>query len=106
MAQLNQVARPATPEAAISYLPRVLAIIERQRGRLSALPVPARMRTEFAAGLAGQGQLAALLRHVLRRLQTGIVEVGTFVRIEAQSDRLRAQINRHFRDAGLARCAA
>ena len=105
LAQLNQLARPTTPEAAIAYLPRVLAIIERQRGRLSGLTVPARMRTEFTAGLAGQGQLAALLRHVLRQLQAGIVEVGTFVRIEAQSDRLRAEINRHFRDAGLARCA-
>jgi hypothetical protein len=104
--QLNQLARPATPEAAVSYLPRVLAIMESQRDRLSALTVPARKRAEFAAGLAGQGQLAALLRHVLRQLQAGMVEVGTFVRVEAQSDGLRAEINRHFRDAGLGRCAA
>jgi hypothetical protein len=106
LAQLNRLARPATPEAAISYLPRVLAIMERQRSRLSALTVPARMRAEFAAGLAGQGQLAALLRHVLRQLQAGIVEVGTFLRVESQSDSLRSEINRHFRDAGLGRCAA
>jgi len=106
LAQLNRLPRPSTPEGAVSYLPQALAILQRERGRLAALDPPAPARAQFAAGLAGQGQLAALLGHVYHQLETGLVEIGTFSRVQTESDTLRADITAHLKRAGLARCAA
>jgi hypothetical protein len=105
LAQLNALPQPTTPEGAVSYLPRALAIIQRERRQLAALHPSAPTRAQFTAGLEGQGQLAALLSRVLHQLQTGLVEVGTFSRVETESDTLRADISAHLRQAGLARCA-
>lgn len=105
LAQLNRLGQPTTPEQAISYLPQAVAIIGHERSGLAALSPPAGMRAEVDAGLAGQGQLAALLRHISDQLRSGLVEVGTFSRAQAEGDTLRADINAHFRRAGLAQCA-
>lgn len=106
LAQLNRLPRPTTPEGAVSYLPRALAILKRERSRLAALDPPSPMRAQFKAGLASQGQLAALLGHVYHQLETGLVEIGTFSRVQTESDTLSADITAHLQRAGLARCAA
>ena len=104
-ARLNRLVRPTTPEQAVSYLPRVLAIMRRGTARLAALDPPAGKRTELAAGLAGADQLAANLHRFLHQLQTGLVEAGSFPRLQVQSAALRAQIDGHLRQAGLTGCA-
>jgi hypothetical protein len=106
LAQLSRLTRPTTPEGAISYLPRALAIMQRAKGELTALHPPAPVRAQFAAGLADQGQLAALLHRVYHQLETGLLEIGTFTHVEAETDALRADISAHLRRAGLARCVA
>jgi hypothetical protein len=103
-ARLNHLAGPTTPEQAVSYLPQVLAIMHRETSRLQGLDPPAAKRAELAAGLASAGQLAARLHSFLHELQTGIVEVGSFPRLQAQSTALRAQIDGHLRQAGLEGC--
>jgi hypothetical protein len=104
LAQLDRLPEPATPEQAVTYIPEAIAILEREQSRLAALEPPGRVRGQFAAGLAGQGQLAAML-HVSEELRSGLVEVGTLSRAQAEGQTLRADINAHFRQAGLARCA-
>src|SRR5271166_2389301 len=71
LAQLNRLRAPTTPEQAISYLPQAVAIIGRERSGLAALDPPAALRAEVDAGLAGQGQLATLLRHISEELRSG-----------------------------------
>ncbi len=104
-ARLNRLVRPTTPEQAVSYLPQVLAIMHRGTAGLAALDPPAGKRTELAAALAGADQLAANLHGFLHRLQTGLVEVGSFPRLQVQSATLRTQIDGHLRQAGLSGCA-
>lgn len=106
LAQLNRLQRPTTPEGAVSYLPQAVAILQRERGQLAALDPPSPMRAQFKAGLASQGQLAALLGHVYHHLETGLVEIGTFSQVQTESEALRADITAHLQRAGLARCAA
>jgi hypothetical protein len=103
-ARLNRLARPTTPEQAASYLPQVLAIMHRGTAGLAALDPPAGKRTELADALTGAARLAANLHRFLRQLQTGLVEVGSFPRLEVQSAALRAEIDGHLRQAGLAGC--
>jgi hypothetical protein len=105
LAQLDRLPEPATPEQAVTYIPQAIAILEREKSGLAALEPPGRVREQFAAGLAGQGQLAAMLRHVSEELRSGLVEVGTLSRAQAEGQTLRADINAHFRQAGLVRCA-
>ncbi len=106
LAQLSRLTRPTTPEGAITYLPQALAIMERAKAELTVLNPPAPARAEFSAGLADQGQLAALLHRVYHQLETGLVEIGTFSHVEAETNALRAEISAHLRRAGLARCVA
>ena len=90
----------------MSYLPHAIAMIQRETGALAALdPGPAK-RAELAAAIASSHQLAALLTSFLHQLRTQIVEFTTFAQVQAQSSALRAQIDAHFRQAGLTRCAS
>jgi hypothetical protein len=105
LAQFNRLPLPATPEQAVSYLPQALAIMQRETGRLAALDLPASKRAQFQAGLASSRQLATLLHGVLHKLRSGVVEISAFAQVQAQSATLKADIDAHLRQAGLARCA-
>jgi hypothetical protein len=105
LAQLNRLSLPSTPEQAVSYLPQALAIMQRETGRLAALDLPASKRAQLQAGLASALQLSTLLHGVLHKLRSGVVEVSSFTRVQAQSAALKADIDAHLSQAGLARCA-
>jgi hypothetical protein len=105
LAQLNKLPQPTTPEQAVAYLPQAVAIMQRETTRLAALELPASKRAQFQAALAGTRQLASVLRGVLRKLRSGVIEISAFAQVQAQSDALRADIDAHLRQAGLARCA-
>lgn len=105
LTQLNKLAQPTSAEQAVSYLPRALVIMQRETSGLTALDPPAPERAQVAAGLASAQQLAALLRRFLHELRGGLVEISTFGRVQAQTGALRADVNAHFRLAGLTRCA-
>jgi hypothetical protein len=105
-AQLNKFAQPTTPEGAVTYLPHVLAIMNGESSRLAALQAPAADRAQLAAGFASERQLEVLLDGFLHKLQSGVVEVSSFAEVQSHSESLKAAVNAHFRDAGLAQCAA
>lgn len=105
LAQLDMLTRPTTAEQAVSYLPHAISIIHVETEQLAALDPPASGRAQFAAALASDRQLAALLSGFLQTLKTGLVELGTFARVQARSNALRADIARQFRQAGLVGCA-
>jgi hypothetical protein len=105
LAKLNGLPQPTTPEAATSYLPKALAIMQGEQSRLTALHVPADKQAQLKAALASAGELADLLRGFLHKLKSGVVEVSTFGQVQASSDALKANIDAHFQQAGLARCA-
>jgi hypothetical protein len=105
LTQLNRLSQPTTPEQAVTYLPQALAIMQRETTRLTALELPASKRAQFQAALAGTRQLAAILHGVLHKLHSGLIEISAFAQVQAQSDALKAQIDAHLRQAGLARCA-
>ena len=104
LAELNKLPQPTTPEGATSYLPKALAIMQSEATQLTALQMPEDKRAQVKAGLASAGELAAVLRGFLHKLRSGIVEVSTFGQVEARSDALKAEIDAHFRQAGLERC--
>jgi hypothetical protein len=104
LAVLNKTPEPTSPTQAIGYLPKALAIIQRQSARLQALSVPASKRAELQAALASGRQLGTLLEGFLRKLQSGSFELATFTQVQSQSVTLREQINAHFRKAGLTSC--
>jgi hypothetical protein len=105
LAKIDKLTRPTTPGEAVTYLPRVLRIMRRETRELVALEPPASQRAQLAASLEKTRQLAALLGRFLHELQSGLVEISTFARIQGQSDALKADIDSSFRQAGLARCA-
>jgi hypothetical protein len=102
---LNKLTQPSTPEGALSYLPKALTIMQRETGQLAVLDPSASRRAAFAAALASAHQLETVLRRFLRQMQAGVVEISTFSKVQSQSEALRADINAHFRQAGLTRCA-
>jgi hypothetical protein len=104
LAVLNKTPEPTSPTQAIGYLPKALAIIQRQSARLEALSVPASKRGELQAALASGTQLGTLLEGFLRKLHSGSFELATFTQVQTQSVALREQINAHFRKAGLTSC--
>jgi hypothetical protein len=104
LAVLAKTPEPTSPTAAISYLPKALAIIQRQGARLSALNAPASKRAEVQAALASGQQLGTLLAGFLQKLRSGSFELATFSQVQSQSVTLRQQINAHFRKAGLTSC--
>jgi hypothetical protein len=89
----------------VSYLPKALMIMQRETNGLAALDPPASERAQVAAGLASARQLAALLRRFLHELRGGLVELSTFAQVQTQTGTYRADLDAHFRQAGLARCA-
>jgi hypothetical protein len=103
--QLDRLAQPTTLEQTVSYLPRALAIMQRETGGLAALHPVGSSRAQFAAALASARQLAGVLTRFLGQLHTGMVQFATFSQVEAQSNELRAALDAHFRQAGLTRCA-
>jgi hypothetical protein len=105
LAELNKLPQPTTPEGATSYLPKALAIMQSLQTQLTALQVPADKQAQLKAGLAAEGELSGVLRGLLHKLRSGIVEIGSFGAAEARSEALKADIDGHFRQAGLQRCA-
>lgn len=104
LAPLARLRRPTTPDQAVAYLPRVLAVLHAERTQLHTLDPSAPARGELAVALAYTARLSALLSGFLDRLKTGIVEITTFGQVQSQSNALRLQIDAHFRRAGLTRC--
>jgi len=105
LAQLHRLAQPTTLEQTVVYLPRALAILQRETSALQTLtPTPSK-RTEFAAALASSHQLATVLASFLHQLHSGIVQFATFSQVENQSTALRDTVDTHFRNAGLTQCA-
>jgi hypothetical protein len=105
LAKLNKLPQPTTPEGATSYLPKALAIMQSEHRQLTALRVPADKQAQLNAGLASAGELSNVLRGLLHKLSSGIVEIGSFGQVQARSQALKADIDTHFRQAGLQRCA-
>jgi hypothetical protein len=106
MAALSKTPEPTTIAAALGFLPKAIALIERQSTRLEALPAPASKRGELQAALGGGRRLGALLTRFLHQLHSGSFEVTSFASVQSQSVALREQINTHFRKAGLKSCLA
>ena len=104
LAVLSRTPEPTTPAQAISYLPKAIAIIQRQSGRLEALSVPASKRRDLEAALSTGRQLGVILVRFLHQLRAGTYQLATFSQVQSQSVTLREQINVHFRKAGLTRC--
>lgn len=104
LAILNRTPEPVTPTQAISYLPKAIAIIQRQSARMQALTAPPAKRAAVAAALSSGHQLAAVLEAFLHKLRTGSLELSTFAQVQSQSVSLREQINADFRRAGLKGC--
>jgi hypothetical protein len=104
LAVLSRTPEPTTPAQAVRYLPKAIAIIQRQSGRLEALAVPASKRRDLDAALSTGRQLGVILVRFLHQLRAGTYELATFSQVQSQSVTLREQINAHFRKAGLTRC--
>jgi hypothetical protein len=105
LGKLSRLPQPTTPEGATSYLPKALAIMQSEVSRLTALQVPADKQAQLKAGLASEGELSNVLRGLLHKLKSGIVEISSFGELQARSDALKADVDAHFRQAGLERCA-
>ena len=104
LAVLNKTPEPTSPTQAVGFLPKAIAIIQRQSLRLEALSAPASKRAELQAALASGRQLGTLLAGFLGKLRSGSFELATFTQVQTQSVTLREQINAHFRKAGLTSC--
>jgi hypothetical protein len=104
LAVLNKTPEPTLPQQAIGYLPKAIAVIQRQSGRLEALNVPASKRADLASAVGSGRQLGVILTGFLHQLHTGKYELATFAQVQSQSITLREQINAHFSKAGLTRC--
>jgi hypothetical protein len=105
LAKLNRLPQPTTPEGATTYLPKALAIMQSEQTQLTSLQVPVDERAQLKAGLASEGELWNVLRGLLHKLRSGVVEINSFGEVQARSDALKADVDAHFRQAGLARCA-
>jgi hypothetical protein len=105
LSQLDTLKRPGTPEQALGYLPRVLAIMHSETARLAALRPPAPARQQLDAALDGTRQLDRTLAAFLRELRSGMLQLATFGTVQSRSVALSEQLDRHFRLAGLSRCA-
>lgn len=105
LAQLNRLQQPTTPAQTVSYLPRALVIIKREAARLGALHTSNSGAGELAAALASTQRLTVLLTRFLDELRHGMVEFAALTAVQSQSMTVRAQIDSHFRQAGLPRCA-
>jgi hypothetical protein len=104
LAVLSKTPEPTTVTAALSFLPKAIALIKRQSARLEALNAPASKRGELQAALGSGRRLDSLLTGFLRQLHSGTYEVASFASVQAQSVALREQINSHFRRVGLDSC--
>jgi hypothetical protein len=104
LAVLKTTPEPTSPTQAITYLPKAIAIIQRQSARLSALSVPSSKRGELEGALARGRQLGTVLEGFLGKLRSGHFELSTFTQVQSESVTLREQINAHFRKAGLTSC--
>lgn len=104
LAVLDRLPRPTTPEAAVAYLPHVLAIMHAERTQLRALDPGSAGQAKLTAALTETSRLSALLSRFLNHLDTGIVELTSFGQVQTESNALRSQIDTDFRRAGLVRC--
>jgi hypothetical protein len=107
LTRLHGLAQPSTPEQAIGYLPRALAIMHSETDSLAALDQPATgSDAQLEAALDGTRELAGTLAAFLRQLRSGMIDLTAFAAVQGKSIALREALDRHFRLAGLASCAA
>ncbi|HXN39688.1 MAG TPA: hypothetical protein VN892_16765 [Solirubrobacteraceae bacterium] len=108
LAQLNGLARPQTPEQAIGYLPRAVAIMHSESADLAALHVPAggAGAAQLDAALASTRELAGTLARFLGQLRSGMIDLTDFGTVQSRGIALHEQLDRQFRLAGLPRCAS
>jgi len=106
VAQLNGLARPQTPEQAIGYLPHAIAIMRSESNSLAALERPAgRSSAQLSAALESTRELTGTLARFLHQMSSGMVDLTDFGTVQSRSVALQAQLDMHFRLAGLTRCA-
>jgi hypothetical protein len=105
LARLHGLTQPRSPEQAIAYLPQALSIMHGEAGQLAALDPPAPSGAHLDAALTETRELSSLLAGFLHELKTGVVELSTFAVVQSKANALRAQIDKHFRAAGLTACA-
>jgi len=107
LAQLNGLARPHTPEQALGYLPRAVAILHSESDSLAALHVPAGGAggAELDAALASTRELAGTLARFMHQLRSGMIDLSEFGAVQSRGIALHEQLDMHFRLAGLTRCA-
>jgi hypothetical protein len=103
--KLDKLPQPTTPEGATSYLPKALAIMQIEETQLTALRVPADKQAQLKAGLASEEELSKVLSGLLHKLRSGIVEISSLGELQTRSNALKADVDAHFRQAGLDRCA-
>src|ERR1700693_955825 len=106
LAQLNKLSQPTTAGQAIVYISRAIAIMRRETDQLATLDSVGPKRAEFAAALASTRRLADVLGSFLHQLRSGVVELVAYTQVQTDSRALTAEINAHFRQAGLTRCVA
>jgi hypothetical protein len=108
LAQLNGLARPHTPEQALGYLPRAVAIMHSESDSLAALHAPAGGAgvDQLDAALASTRELAGTLARFLARLRSGMIDLTDFGTVQSRGIALHEQLDRQFRLAGLTRCAS
>ncbi len=107
LAQLNGLARPHTPEQALGYLPRAVAIMHSESDSLAALHPPAgNAGAQLDAALASTRELAGTLARFLGRLRSGMIDLSDFGTVQSRGIALHEQLDRQFRLAGLTRCAS
>jgi hypothetical protein len=108
LAQLNELAQPHTPEQAIGYLPRAVAIMHSESADLAALHVPAGGAgvAQLDAALASTRELAGTLARFLGQLRSGMIDLTAFGAVQRRGISLHEQLDRQFRLAGLTRCAS
>ena len=107
LAQLNRLAQPTTAEQAISYLPQALSdhrARARQRSRRSTRP-PASGPQFAARARRPRSSWRRSWGASCMNCGRGSSNSASFSRAQAESDALRADIDAHFRQAGLAQCA-
>jgi hypothetical protein len=106
VARLNALARPSTPEQAIGYLPHAIAIMRSESNSLAALERPAgRSSAQLSAALDSTRELTDTLARFLHRMSSGMIDLTDFGTVQSRSVALQAQLDMHFRLAGLTRCA-
>ena len=94
------------PNTDQSFHFEAVGVLRRETDQLATLDSVGPKRAEFAAALASTRRLADVLGSFLHQLRSGVVELVAYTQVQTDSRALTAEINAHFRQAGLTRCVA